>query len=153
MESHAPSLSSLSSLKRRLINDELLRFRYAQTMKMTIEKGYAVPVPGEQLKCDFYPRWYLPHYAVLSPKKPVKLRIFLDCAAQHKVKSLNDILYQGPDTTANLVGMLLRFRKERVAGTADIEETFKQVKVPKHDRGALRFFWWPQGDPLKDPEE
>ncbi|VDP90656.1 unnamed protein product [Echinostoma caproni] len=73
---------------------------------------------------------------------PKKLRIVLDCAAKHKGKSLNDMLYQGSDTTATLVGILLRFRKERVAVTAGIEEMFIQVKVPKNARGALRFLCW-----------
>ncbi|VDP89347.1 unnamed protein product [Echinostoma caproni] len=119
MGNYASALSRLNSPKRRLINDESLRFRYAQTMKMTIEKGYAVSVPGEQLHCDFHPRWYLPHHAVLNTKKPEKLRTVLDCAAKHKVQSLNDILYQGPYTTENLVCIPLRFRKERLAVTAD----------------------------------
>ncbi|VDP19148.1 unnamed protein product [Echinostoma caproni] len=153
MENYASALSRLNSLKRRLITNETLRFRYAQTMKMTTEKGCALPVLGEQLQCDFHPRCYLPHHAVLNPKKPEKLRIVLDCAVKHKGQSLNDTLYQGPDTIANLVGIILRFRKVRVAVTADIEEMFMQVKVPKHDRGALTFLWWPQGDPPKNPEE
>ncbi|VDP81453.1 unnamed protein product [Echinostoma caproni] len=68
MGNYASALSRLNSLERRLINDESLRFRYTQTMKMTIEKGNAVPVPGEQLQCDFHPRWYLPHHALLKPK-------------------------------------------------------------------------------------
>ncbi|VDP90006.1 unnamed protein product [Echinostoma caproni] len=122
-------------------------------MKMTIEKGYAVTIPGEQLHCDFHPHWYLPHHVVLNPKKPEKLRIVLDCAAKHKGQSLNDMPYQGPDTTANLVSILLRFRKKFVAATADIEGMFMQVKVLKHDRGALMCLWWLQGVPLKDPEE
>ncbi|VDP83295.1 unnamed protein product [Echinostoma caproni] len=126
MGNYASVLSRLNSLKRRLINDEAPRFRYVQTMKTTIEKGYAVPVPGEQLHCDFHPRWYLPHHAVLNPKKPEKLRIFLGYASKHKGQSLNDMLYQGLDTTVNLVGIHVRFRKECVAVTADIEEMFIQ---------------------------
>ncbi|VDP89685.1 unnamed protein product [Echinostoma caproni] len=53
---YAPALLRLNSLKRRLINDEALRLRYAQTMKMTIQKRYAVPVPGKQLHGDSHPR-------------------------------------------------------------------------------------------------
>ncbi|VDP89290.1 unnamed protein product [Echinostoma caproni] len=104
---YSSALSRLNSLKRRLINDESPRLRYAQTMKMTIEKGYAVPVQGEQLHCDFHPRCYLLHHAVLNPKMPEKLRIVVNCAAKHKGQSLNDMLYEGPDTTANLVEILL----------------------------------------------
>ncbi|VDP88705.1 unnamed protein product [Echinostoma caproni] len=93
-------------------------------MKMTIGKGYAVPVPGEHLQCDFHLRWYLLHHAVLNPKKPEKMRIVLDCAAKHKGQSLNDMLYQGLEATANLVSILLRFRKERVVVTADRRDVY-----------------------------
>ncbi|VDP90064.1 unnamed protein product [Echinostoma caproni] len=106
MGNYASALWRLNSLERRLINDESLLFRYAQTMRMTTEKGYTVLVSGEQLQCDFRPRWYLPLHAALNPKKPEKLRIVLDCAAKHKGQSLNDMLYQGSDTTANLVDIL-----------------------------------------------
>ncbi|VDP13675.1 unnamed protein product [Echinostoma caproni] len=128
MGNYESALSRLNSLKHRLINDKALRFRYAQTMKMTKEKRYAVPVSGEH--CDIHPCWYLPHHAVLTQKKPEKVRVVLDCAAKHKGLSLNDMFYQGPDTTANLVGILLRFRTARIAVTADIEKMFMQVKVP-----------------------
>ena len=75
----------------------------------------------------------------------------LDCAAKSRGWSLNDQLYQGPDTTANLVGVLLRFRTGRVAVAADVEEMFMQVKVPESDRSALRFLWWDQPDVSSDP--
>ena len=77
----------------------------------------------------------------------------LDCAAKSRGWSLNDQLYQGPDTTANLVGVLLRFRIGRVAVAADIEEMFMQVKVPVSDRSALRFLWWDQSDLSLRPKE
>ncbi|VDP91073.1 unnamed protein product [Echinostoma caproni] len=59
-----------------------------------------------------------------EPKNTEKLRIVLDCAAKHKEQSLNDMPYQGPDTTANLVGVLLRFRKECVAVKADRSDVY-----------------------------
>ena len=150
---YASALTRLHNLKRRLSRDETLRVRYTNTMEMTIAKGYALPVSRHQIKCGYQPCWYLPHHAVLNPKKPEKLRIVLDCAAKHRGRSLNDMLYQGPDTTADLVGILLRFRRERIAVSADIEEMFMQVKVPENDRNALRFLWWPEGDLSKEPEE
>ena len=38
-------------------------------------------------------------------------------------------LYQGPDLTKKLIGVLLRFRQERIALMADIEGMFHQVRV------------------------
>ncbi|CAH8287249.1 unnamed protein product [Heterobilharzia americana] len=143
----------LESLKRRLISSESLRESYTSAMEETIRKGYAAVAPEPQLDPSYRPRWYLPHHAVFNPKKPGKVRVVLDCAAKLSGTSLNDFLYQGPDTTANLVGILLRFRKELIALTSDVEEMFMQVKVPEFDRGALRFLWWPQGDFSKEPIE
>ena len=74
-----------------------------------------------------------------------------DSAAKFRNTSLNDQLLQGPDFTNSLVGVLLRFREERVALMADIEKMFHQVRVKPEDCEALRFLWWPGGDIDQDP--
>ncbi|TNN04988.1 Gag-Pol polyprotein, partial [Schistosoma japonicum] len=142
----------LESLKYRLIRNDSLRERYIRDIEDIISKGYAELVLEVHSRLDYRPRWYLSHYPVTNPKKPEKLRTVLDCAAKHNGVSLNDLLYQGVDTTANLVGILLRFRRESIAVSADIEEMFMQVKVPDFDRGALRFLWWPD-NMSKEPSE
>ncbi|VDP71721.1 unnamed protein product [Echinostoma caproni] len=139
-------LVRLNQLKGRLTRDETLRNRYAKAMKLMIDKGYASPVPAYKLHEEYQPKWYLPHHAVINSKNPDKIRIVLDCAANHMGSSLNSMVLQGPDITANFVSILLRFRKERIALMADIEEMFMQVKVPEEDRGALRFLCWTGGD-------
>ena len=51
----------------------------------------------------------------------------------------------------NLIGVLIRFHKERIALVADVEAMFHQVRVdPKH-ANALRFLWWENGDLSKEP--
>lgn len=67
---------------------------------------------------------YLPHHPVMQPQKPEKVRVVFDCAAKFQNTSLNDQLLQGPDFTNSLVGVLLRFRQERVAVMADVEKMF-----------------------------
>ncbi|KAH9588277.1 hypothetical protein MS3_00005721 [Schistosoma haematobium] len=122
-------------------------------MQQTIDKGYAVVVPGMQLGPGYRSKGNLPHHAVINPRKPSRVRVVLDCAAKVAGKSLNDLLYQGPDTTACLVGILLRFRRGPVAVSADVEEMFMQVKVSKPDCGVLPFLWWPKSDIEKEPVE
>ena len=66
---------------------------------------------------------------------------------------LNDYLLSGPDLTNNLTGVLLRFRQEKIAFTADIKSMFLQVQVDPKDWDALRFLWWPNDDLSREPSD
>ncbi|XP_068728733.1 uncharacterized protein [Montipora capricornis] len=74
------------------------------------------------------------------------------CARFHNT-SLNEQLLQGPDFTNSLIGILLRFRQERIGLMADIEKMFHQVRVSPQDTCTLSFLWWPGGDLSKKAEE
>ena len=82
--------------------------------------------------------WYLPHHPVLN--KPGKTRVVSDCAAKHKGTSLNDQLLSGqwPDLTNSIVGVLMRFREEQVALSADIECMFHQIREAPGDSSGGR---------------
>ena len=67
--------------------------------------------------------------------------------------SLHRHLLQGLDLTNNLIGVLCRFRQERVALTCDIEGMYHQVKVNIEHRNFLRFLWWDDGSLATDPVE
>ena len=67
--------------------------------------------------------------------------------------SLNSILHKAPDLTNSLTGVLIRFRRDRVAVMADIEFMFHQVRVPEHDSSFLRFLWWNDGNLVKEVQE
>ena len=84
--------------------------------------------------------WYIPHHSVINPHKPDKLRVVFDCSAEYKGISLNKFLMQGPHLMNDLVAILSRFRKEKIALAADIESMYYQVP---RDRDSLRFLWWP----------
>ena len=87
-----------------------------------IEEGHARKLKPEEASQPSDRRWFLPHHAVTNPNKPGKVRIVLDAAAKYKGTSLNDKLLTGPDLLQGLPGVLLRFREEPVALTADIEK-------------------------------
>ncbi|VDI56133.1 Hypothetical predicted protein [Mytilus galloprovincialis] len=59
--------------------------------------------------------WYLPLFGVYHPKKPDQIRGVFDSSAKCNGVSLNSVLLTGPDLTNDLLGVLLRFRKEMVA--------------------------------------
>ena len=103
--------------------------QYNEVIESLLNKGYVQKIECRKLTSEGR-IWYLPHHPVINPKKPGKVRIVLDCAAKYAGTCINDCLYPGPDTTASLVGILLRFRRHPIAMAADIEEMLLQVKVP-----------------------
>ena len=135
----------LKGLKKRLLNNKEMHQKYNEQMAVMIEKEYAEEIPTNEL--DTKNRiWYIPHHPVFNVHKPEKLRIVYDCAATYNGVSLNQVLMQGPDLVNSLVGVLTRFRKEKIAIIADIEAMFHQIRVAQRDRDSLRFLWWPNGD-------
>ncbi|CAH8508615.1 unnamed protein product [Schistosoma haematobium] len=142
----------LQSLKGMLSKDVSLHIKYIKSTESDLTKTYAERVFEIYLQSYYRPRWYLPHHAVLNMKKP-DLRVVLDCAAQFAGVPPNDMIYQEPDTTAELRCILISFRKEAVAIPADVGEMFMQAKVTESDRGASRFLWWQEGDMSREPSE
>ncbi len=85
------------------------------------------------------------------PKKPNQIRVVFDSSAQHNGVSLNDVLLTGPDlNNTQQVGVLIRFRKEAIAFTADIEQMFYCFLLREEDRNFLRFLWFQDNDLSKD---
>jgi hypothetical protein len=114
-----------------------------------MEKGYARKMTAEEASARSNITWYLPHHPVFNPNKPRKVRVVFDAAAKFQDTSLNEHLLQGPDLTNDLVGVLIRFRQDRIAYAADIEAMFHQTRVISKD--SLRFLWW--SDSIDDPPE
>ena len=142
----------LMSLKKRFQKDREFEDVYRDTMNSYIEKGYARKLSAEEASQTGPRTWFLPHFGVTNVNKPGKVRIVFDAAAEHEGTSLNKNLLQGPDCTNSLLGVLLRFREDRVALVADIEGMFHQVGVCEEDQDSLRFLWW-SGDANEPPEE
>ena len=94
--------------------------------------------------------WYLPHHPVVNLSKSGKLRVVFDCAAKFNGTFLNDKLMKGPDLVNSLVGVLTRFKKNKVALVADVKAMFHQINVDPRDQNALRFLWWNKEDLYKE---
>ena len=79
---------------------------------------------------------------VVSAKKPDKVRVCHDARAPVNGVCLNEQLHGGPDFVNNLVGVLLRFRRHKVALTSDIRAFYHQVLVHPDDRWAFQYLWF-----------
>ncbi|XP_014676416.1 PREDICTED: uncharacterized protein LOC106816352 [Priapulus caudatus] len=115
----------LDLLGKKLSKNSDLYDRYRNGMEDLLVKGFAEKVQDEGINTSSGKTWYIPHHAVINPNKE-KLRIVFDCAAQLNGKSLNSEVYQGPDFTNKLVGVLSRFRQSEVALMADVEAMYHQ---------------------------
>ncbi|XP_059058487.1 uncharacterized protein LOC131851945 [Achroia grisella] len=139
------AMRRLELIEKKLDKNEDMKNRYKQQITTLLERGYAEiapPVKTERV-------WYLPHFAVINPQKPDKLRIVHDAAAKTRGISLNDMLLSGPDLLQSLPGVLMRFRQRRVAVTADIKDMFMRVTIREEDRDMQRFLW--RGDRRQGP--
>ena len=143
----------LNHLKKRLLQDPDFNKRYRAVIEEYVAKRYARKLTTKEAsskKC----------YNVVSSSsprnqsvyKPGKLRVVFDAAAKYQETSLNEQFLQGPDFTNDLVGVLIRFRQDRIAFAADMEAMFHQTRVISKDTDALRFLWW--SNSIEDaPEE
>ena len=113
---------------------------------------YARKFQADRLERNVGKLWYIPTMACIAHKSRRKSVVF-DCSGRFKGTSLNNHLLKAPDQTNQLVGVLLRFRKEPIAFMAYIENMFYQVRIPDSDADLLRFLWWTDGDLTKEPEE
>ena len=147
------AVKRLNQLKAKMCKSQKYKEDYMSCMKNALERGYAEPVPANQLEGKPGRIWYVPHHGVYHPRKPEKLRVVYDCSAECEGEALNRWLLQGPDMTNNLTGILCRFREEPVALTCDVEGMFHQVGVNEEDRDLLRFLWWDNGDLNQEPRE
>ena len=73
--------------------------------------------------------------------KPGEVRRVANESSVFQGQSLNSNLLKGPDFLSNLTVVILRFRENKIALSADIEQMFMQVKVAPEDRKFLSFLW------------
>ena len=88
------------------MNNLLLSFKrkpqmekdYFQFMKKPLKREHAITVPlneGTKTTHESGNVWYLPHFGVYHPRKPVKIRVVFDSSAEFHGISLNKELLSG----------------------------------------------------------
>nr|XP_037876689.1 uncharacterized protein LOC119630667 [Bombyx mori] len=144
------SLKRLINIENKLDRNPELKQKYTEQMEPLVAIGYTEPAPKTKTENR---TWYLPHFAVVNPLKPEKLRVVHDAAARTRGVALNDMLLKGPVLLQSLPGVIMRFRQHNITVTADIKEMFIQVKLRHEDRDALHHLWGkdqPDGMPSED---
>ncbi|XP_052406346.1 uncharacterized protein LOC127952103 [Carassius gibelio] len=135
------------SLQRSLDKRPQMKADFLEFMEKMFKKAHAEVAPPVQPGQEC---WYLPLFGVYHPRKPDRIRVVFDSSASCEGVSLNDVLLTGPNLNNSLLGVLMRFRKEQVAITADIEQMFHCFVVKEDHRDFLRFLWYRDNDPTSD---
>ncbi|XP_036329656.1 uncharacterized protein LOC118741790 [Rhagoletis pomonella] len=133
-DSYALAVRQFGRLERRLVVDPALRENDVTFMREYATLGHMelVEPPYHHNNC-----YCIPHHAVTS-----KFRVVFNASASPSTGvSLNDIQLVGPALQDSLCSILLRFRRFRVAITADIEKMFRQVLVAQEHRDYQRIIW------------
>ena len=84
--------------------------------------------------------WYIPHQGVYHPSKPGKIRVISDCSSEFQGKSINRKLLSGPDLKNQIIGIMKKFREEKITFMADIQAMYHQVLAPDDQQTFLKFF-------------
>ena len=146
-DNKAQALNRLSLLRRSLERKPVMKEHFFTFMEKIFQNTHTEEVPPLKENEE---RWYLPSFAVYRPRKPGNIRVVFNSSAQHGGVSLNDVLLTGPDLSNTLLGVLIRFREEAVAITADIQQMYHCFLVREEDRNFLRFLWFRDNNPSKD---
>ncbi|XP_057695101.1 thymocyte nuclear protein 1 isoform X1 [Corythoichthys intestinalis] len=140
------ALKRLQSLRKTLDRNPEMKKQYVEFIQNMLDNDHAEIAPILDSNKE---HWYLPSFGVYHPQKPNQLRVVFDSSAEFEGQSLNKVLLSGPDLNNTLLGVLMRFRKESVAFSADVQQMFYCFQVREDHRDYLRFLWYENNDMSK----
>ena len=117
---------------------------YHQVIQEQQDQGFIEVIHNPRVHASTH---YIPHHAVEKDSPTTPLRIVYNCSAKvsREAPSLNDCLMKGPALTEKLGDILVTFRTNDYAFTADISKAFLRIGLQEIDRDFTRFLW------LEDP--
>ena len=141
-DNKSQAVKRLESTERRLLKSPQQATAYNDKMKEMEEMNFSRKLSDEEIKEHKGPVHYIPHHAVLRPDSTsTPVRIVFNSSSLYQSHRLNDYWQKGPDLLNGLFGVILRFRENRVATTADISKMYHRVLIPLKDQHVHRFLW------------
>ncbi|GFW55948.1 DUF1758 domain-containing protein [Trichonephila clavipes] len=132
----------VKSLTRRFIRDPTLYIQYSEILKEYESQGIIERVLETEKPTD-RAVFYLPHQAVFRQESlTTKMRIVFNASSHEDGQpSLNDCIWSGGNLNPNMFHLIISFRLNTIAITADIERAFLQISLRDEDRDAVRFLF------------
>lgn len=134
------ALRRFFALEKRLRRNPSLHNQYCEFMQDYLNLNHMTLINDLTLNTHCY---YLPHHCIFKADSPTtKLRVVFDgsCLDINK-RSLNDTLLPGPKLQQDICSILIRFRCNLIAFTADIKQMFRQILVSEEHTHYQRILW------------
>ena len=137
------AVATLKRTERVLSKDQKWAETYTNQMQDLIKREVARRLTEEDIREWTGPKFYLSHLAVRNPNSvSTPVRIVFNSSQPTQGVSLNSALAKGPDSYMNnLLGLLLRWREEKVAIVGDIRKMFNSVHLQPAEQHCHRFLW------------
>ena len=135
------ALNLLKSVERKLLKDPKLSNLYQAQMEDMIARKVCRKLDPQEIREYNGPIYYIAHQAVLRPgSKSTPCRIVFNSSANFSGHVLNDYLAKGPNMLNNLLGVLLRFREEKIGIVGDISKMYHAINITAFDQMTHCFF-------------
>ena len=132
----------LESTERRLLKNPLQAAAYNDKMTEMEDMSFFRKLSEQEINDYKRPVHYISHHAVLRPESTsTPVRIVFNSSATYQGHKLNDYWQKGPDPLNSLFRVILLFRENKVALTADISKMYHRVLIPLKDQHVHRFLW------------
>ena len=134
------AVGQLHALHKSLCAKPEMLNHYHSIIQDQLDQGFIEKVTNPKVHSATH---YIPHHAVAKESPTTPLRIVYNCSAKasKEAPSLNDCLMKGPALTEKLGDILVTFRTNKYAFSADISKAFLRIGLQEVDRDFTRFLW------------
>lgn len=131
------ALAALAQLEKRFTKHPELRKQYSDFLNEYIKMNHLKEVS------HYHPdAHYLPHHCVFKDSTTTKIRVVFNASqTTSNKKCLNEQMALGPLMQDNLLSILLRWRKHKIAFCADIEKMYRQIRINNSQTHLQRILW------------
>ena len=136
------ALRMLEGTEKRLLKNDEHALVYKDQIDDMVKRGIAKKLTEEEHKNYNGPVYYIGHHEVLKPESnSTPCRIVFNSSAKFQGHVVNEYWAKGPDLLNNLLGILIRFREEKVAFAGDIKKMYHSIMISELDQHTHRFLW------------
>lgn len=137
--SRAIALRRFFMLEQRFNREPEFKKKYIEFMRDYEDKGHMELVDGKPDQDKGILIYHIPHHGIFTSEK---FRVVYDgsCKTDQGI-SLNEAQLVGEKIQRDLHETVMRFRRHKVAMSADIKQMFRQLKVIQEQWNLQRIFW------------